>query len=79
MFLEMKQGWWRIASEEEFDRLCNSLHCRGMREKHLQRVAMKHKKYCLQAIEQANAPGNSKLLKTCSFSSSCLYRVRGKI
>lgn len=57
LLTEMKQGWWKISSVEEFEELCRSLHCRGIREKHLHRSATKHRNYCLNAIEQANAPG----------------------
>ncbi|XP_067352190.1 bromodomain adjacent to zinc finger domain protein 2B isoform X7 [Channa argus] len=39
---EMLAGWWRVSDIEELRALVDALHCRGMREKGLQRQMQKY-------------------------------------
>uniref|UniRef100_H2YDL7 Uncharacterized protein n=1 Tax=Ciona savignyi TaxID=51511 RepID=H2YDL7_CIOSA len=53
---EMKYGWWRITDIKQFDSLVDNLHSRGSREKYLHRVAVKHRKFCIEAMELSSKP-----------------------
>ncbi|XP_018668489.2 bromodomain adjacent to zinc finger domain protein 2A isoform X1 [Ciona intestinalis] len=48
---ETKYGWWRITEEQEFDSMVDALHPRGTREKYLHRMAVKHRKFCIESME----------------------------
>ena len=53
----MKYGWWKIEEEEHLEKLINSLHPRGSREKELHRLLTKHKKHIVATMEVAKQPG----------------------
>ncbi|MFT7808570.1 bromodomain adjacent to zinc finger domain protein 2B isoform X3 [Arapaima gigas] len=46
---EMLTGWWKVADMEELRALVKVLHCRGIREKALQKQIQKHMEYIAQA------------------------------
>ncbi|KAM9448079.1 bromodomain adjacent to zinc finger domain protein 2B-like isoform 2-T2 [Salvelinus alpinus] len=46
---EMLSGWWRVADMEELRSLVKGLHCRGIRERALQKQIQKHMEYIAQA------------------------------
>ncbi|KAG7466909.1 hypothetical protein MATL_G00147360 [Megalops atlanticus] len=46
---EMLTGWWKVSDMEELRTLVKVLHCRGVREKALQKQIQKHMEYIAQA------------------------------
>ncbi|KAG7464102.1 hypothetical protein MATL_G00183700 [Megalops atlanticus] len=46
---EMLVGWWKVADTEELRSLVKALHCRGVREKVLQKQIQKYMEYIAQA------------------------------
>ncbi|XP_036401548.1 bromodomain adjacent to zinc finger domain protein 2B-like isoform X3 [Megalops cyprinoides] len=46
---EMLVGWWKVADVEELRSLVKALHCRGVREKVLQKQIQKYMEYIVQA------------------------------
>ena len=39
---DMEKGWWRVTSREQMRRLCDALNTRGIRERNMRRVLMRH-------------------------------------
>ncbi|KAJ8352241.1 hypothetical protein SKAU_G00237170 [Synaphobranchus kaupii] len=46
---ELLSGWWKVADMEELRTLVKALHCRGLREKALQKQIQKHMECIAQA------------------------------
>ncbi|XP_035250524.1 bromodomain adjacent to zinc finger domain protein 2B-like [Anguilla anguilla] len=46
---EMLTGWWKVSDMEELRSLVKALHCRGVREKALQKQMQKYIEYIAQA------------------------------
>ena len=39
---DMERGWWRVKSREEMRAMCDALNTRGIRERNMRRVLMRH-------------------------------------
>ncbi|CAI5656182.1 unnamed protein product [Oreochromis niloticus] len=50
---EMLRGWWRVSDMENLHSLVKTLHCRGIREKALQKQIQKHMEHMTKLCENS--------------------------
>ncbi|MFT7818060.1 bromodomain adjacent to zinc finger domain protein 2B-like [Arapaima gigas] len=49
---EMLRGWWKVTDVDELQALVDALHCRGVREKNLQKQLQKYMEFISQAYSR---------------------------